>query len=70
MKKWLIETHFGFDSIALLEKSFEAFMAVEEREKTEERESERENGDEKDQNLEGKSYLGKKKKRWIKEDFR
>lgn len=25
LKKWLIETHFGFDSIALLEKSFEAF---------------------------------------------
>ena len=71
LKKWLIGTLFGFDSIALLEKSFEAFMVVEERgEKTEETESKRENGVEKDQNLEGKSYLGGKKKRWIKEDFR
>ena len=42
MKKWLIGTLFGFDSIALLEKSFEAFMVVEERgEKTEETESKR-----------------------------
>ena len=39
-------------------------MVVEERgEKTEETESKRENGVEKDQNLEGKSYLGEKKKK-------
>lgn len=38
LKKWLIGTHLGFDNISLLEKSFEAFMVIEERgEKTEER---------------------------------
>lgn len=59
----------SFDKISLLEKSFEAFMVIEERrEKTGGRESERENGDEKDRNLENKSNL--ERKAWIKKDFR
>ena len=38
MKKWLTGSHLGFKKISLLEKSYEAFMVIEERgEKTEER---------------------------------
>ena len=31
LKKWLIGTHLGFDSISLPEISFEVFMVIEER---------------------------------------